>query len=249
MKVFFTYRIAIFFLIYFIQINIFAQAPPDVVQVEDGKVIIKIDKRNKKEYQNLLLYFGLNEDSLFNYGNIGLLAKEGWVLQRLDKHVAEIALTLSEDINTINWGNEPIFFDMHPAGTPGYPVPVLYGYNNFKTDSSVFENNKNETVFILNGNTNAEKVYLSGNFNNWSTMSTPMQKTDKGWTANLNLKPGKYFYKFIIDGKWIYDPHNNLKEPDGHDSFNSTYFKYNYTFRLKGYTDKKNVTLTGSFNN
>ena len=32
------------------------------------------------------------------------------------------------------------------------------------------------------------------------------------WTIEMNFKPGKYFYKFIVDGEWVCnedDPINN----------------------------------------
>jgi 1,4-alpha-glucan branching enzyme len=80
-------------------------------------------------------------------------------------------------------------------------------------------------------------------------MSTPMQKNDTGWVANIHLKPGKYLYKFIVDGKWMHDQNNDLVEPDGHGEFNSVYFNYNYTFRLNGYLNAKRVIVSGSFNN
>ena len=65
---------------------------------------------------------------------------------------------------------------------------------------NVFENEKGETIFYLKNNINASKVFLSGNFNNWKENTNPMQKTDSGWIAKINLKPGKYFYKFIVEG-------------------------------------------------
>jgi hypothetical protein len=112
----------------------FTQNSNEVINSEDGMLVITIDKRNTDEYKNLLFYFGLNEDSLFNYGNIGQLAKDGWVLYNRDSLSVLIAKPLNADAQKINWGNQPIFFDMQPtdAGMPGYPVPVAYGLNNFK---------------------------------------------------------------------------------------------------------------------
>jgi 1,4-alpha-glucan branching enzyme len=51
-----------------------------------------------------------------------------------------------------------------------------------------------------------------------------------------------------VDGQWIHDPNNNLREPDGHKGYNSTYFHHNYTFRLNGYPSAKKVVVAGSFN-
>ena len=61
----------------------------------------------------------------------------------------------------------------------------------------------------------AEKVILSGSFNNWSEDALKMKKTDFGWTLNLTLTGGKHHYKFIVDNEWITDPVNPVKEYDG----------------------------------
>jgi 1,4-alpha-glucan branching enzyme len=52
-------------------------------------------------------------------------------------------------------------------------------------------------------------VYVAGDFNQWSATATPMQKDGSGvWTAVIPLKPGKYQYKFVVDGNWKQDPLN-----------------------------------------
>jgi 1,4-alpha-glucan branching enzyme len=93
------------------------------------------------------------------------------------------------------------------------------------------------------------KVYLSGSFNNWSTQQIPLKSCDSGWVANLKLKPGKYSYKYILDGRWIQDPFNKLTEDDTYGGYNSVLYCYNYLFRLTGYPKAKKVILAGSFNN
>ncbi len=54
-------------------------------------------------------------------------------------------------------------------------------------------------------------VYLAGEFNGWSTTSTPMTRVhpDK-WQATIHVRPGEYAYKFVVDGNWIMDPENPL---------------------------------------
>lgn len=39
--------------------------------------------------------------------------------------------------------------------------------------------------------------------------------------CRLNLKPGRYVYKFIVDGEWMTDPAHPLKEDDGGGNINS----------------------------
>ncbi len=53
----------------------------------------------------------------------------------------------------------------------------------------------------------AKKVNLAGSFNNWDMKSLRAKKDSKGnWSASVSLKPGKYEYKFLIDGSWVNDP-------------------------------------------
>lgn len=53
----------------------------------------------------------------------------------------------------------------------------------------------------------AQKVSLGGSFNNWDTLAHPMKNDKKGiWKVTVNLKPGRYEYRFLVDGKWENDP-------------------------------------------
>jgi serine/threonine protein kinase len=68
----------------------------------------------------------------------------------------------------------------------------------------------------------AKKVYLAGSFNNWSQTATPLRKDAAGtWSAVQQLRPGRYQYKFVIDGAWTIDKENNLREPDSYGGHNS----------------------------
>jgi 1,4-alpha-glucan branching enzyme len=53
----------------------------------------------------------------------------------------------------------------------------------------------------------AEQVFLCGAFNNWSPDTTPLaRKQNRDWKTTLSLAPGRYEYKFVIDGQWRLDP-------------------------------------------
>ena len=59
----------------------------------------------------------------------------------------------------------------------------------------------------------ASSVMLAGDFNNWSSMSTPLVSPRAGvWTAKLPLRPGRYRYRLVVDGRWVTDPHNRYVE-------------------------------------
>jgi 1,4-alpha-glucan branching enzyme len=53
----------------------------------------------------------------------------------------------------------------------------------------------------------AKRVSLVGSFNNWNTKRLSAKKDSRGnWIAKVNLKPGRYEYKFFVDGNWLNDP-------------------------------------------
>jgi chromosome partitioning protein len=56
----------------------------------------------------------------------------------------------------------------------------------------------------------AREVKIAGDFSNWQPVDDIMiqQKGDKVWKGTIHLTPGKYEYKFIVDGKWKIDPNN-----------------------------------------
>jgi 1,4-alpha-glucan branching enzyme len=79
-------------------------------------------------------------------------------------------------------------------------------------------------TFSLPGYSDAKKVILAGSFNNWNERKEQMVLVNGVWTSTLNLPGGKQTYKFIVDGKWITDPKNPLKEDDGFGNINSVMF-------------------------
>jgi hypothetical protein len=55
----------------------------------------------------------------------------------------------------------------------------------------------------------SSQVVVVGDFNDWDPAATPLLRTtEQGeWTVELRLKPGRYHYTFLIDGRrWEGDP-------------------------------------------
>jgi len=102
-------------------------------------------------------------------------------------------------------------------------------------------------IFKLKGNTNASSVAIAGSFNGWRTDELLMNKTSGGWELPYVLGPGNYQYKFVVDGKWISDPENPLTA-DNKMGNSFLIIQPNYTFRLKGKGNAKQVYLAGEFN-
>lgn len=49
-------------------------------------------------------------------------------------------------------------------------------------------------------------VFLAGTFNNWDAESIRLEGNDGVYAAELDLAPGTYEYKFIVNGFWTMDP-------------------------------------------
>jgi 1,4-alpha-glucan branching enzyme len=55
----------------------------------------------------------------------------------------------------------------------------------------------------------AKGVLLGGSFNEFDARKTPLTRGEGGvWETTLALDPGRYLYKFKVDGQWILDPAN-----------------------------------------
>jgi 1,4-alpha-glucan branching enzyme len=69
----------------------------------------------------------------------------------------------------------------------------------------------------------AKKVNLAGSFNNWDTKRLNARKDSKGnWSVKLSLKPGRYEYKFLVDGSWVNDPNCGSCTPNPFGTNNCT---------------------------
>jgi len=70
----------------------------------------------------------------------------------------------------------------------------------------------------------ATSVSLGGNFNGWNTTRSQLAKDSSGlWQLAIEApQPGRYQYKFLIDGeRWMEDPTNGMKVPDNYGGLNS----------------------------
>jgi hypothetical protein len=109
---------------------------------------------------------------------------------------------------------------------------------------------KPNVTFTLPLYTTAKDAFLTGSFNGWNPGELAMQRTPTGWTIQVYLAEGTYSYKFVVDGRWIEDPANPTRIPDGHRGFNSIFLLGQpHLFTLRGYTSARNVILAGTFNN
>jgi hypothetical protein len=74
-------------------------------------------------------------------------------------------------------------------------------------------------------NATAQTVLVTGSFTNWASAppgALAMTSAGAGaFTLTKQLGPGKFSYKFIVDGVWLADPQNPSQENDGFGGQNS----------------------------
>lgn len=65
----------------------------------------------------------------------------------------------------------------------------------------------NQTVHFEFASRAARKVCLAGSFNHWNPDAAQMTLVGNGkWVKELELTPGTYEYRLVVDGNWISDP-------------------------------------------
>jgi 1,4-alpha-glucan branching enzyme len=111
-----------------------------------------------------------------------------------------------------------------PAQTPA-PAPQLPKARAVSSPPKpVLKSARPQTVavkFALN-KPDAKSVSVCGEFNQWSIGAAPMKRRHDGqWETVLELAPGRYQYKFVIDGEWMPDPTARENIPNPHGSLNS----------------------------
>jgi 1,4-alpha-glucan branching enzyme len=67
------------------------------------------------------------------------------------------------------------------------------------------------------------RVFVAGTFNGWSTDEHALAHNAKSgfFQTTLALAPGRYEYKFVVDGTWVADPACPDWVPNEHGSLNS----------------------------
>lgn len=88
-------------------------------------------------------------------------------------------------------------------GSPSAPVPTRDG-----------------VVFTLEA-PGANRVQVAGDFNAWVPDGNEMQFCDGMWRKVIPLAPGRYRYRYVVDGCWQSDPLNSAVEPSPYGEYDS----------------------------
>ncbi len=82
------------------------------------------------------------------------------------------------------------------------------------------EPRKDRVQFSLRPPAAVQEAFLAGDFNNWQP--APMgRRKDGSFATALPLRPGRYEYKYVVDGKWIVDPDTSMWAENPFGSVNS----------------------------
>jgi 1,4-alpha-glucan branching enzyme len=91
-----------------------------------------------------------------------------------------------------------------------------------KQKASATQKIKRKKAFFSIEAPTAEEVILMRDFNKWDTKVHPMKNDGNGfWSKTVVIPPGKYEYKFLIDGDWKEDPRNVQTCPNCFGTLNS----------------------------
>lgn len=219
-------------------------------KLKNGKIKIRVDTRwNRLQRDSANQLFGIDSSIFAQLADNHKISTENWKTKRLSDYEFEISKPSSKKIKaTINKHDVFIFdsdwFDKSPSAADW----CVFGANNFSKPEA-FSYKAGTATFFLPAFQECQQVFLAGSFNNWSTSALPMHKTEKGWVVEVSLKPGRYTYKYIVDGRWLPDPNNPQVENPGNFDENTIVFCQNHEFKLLGFKNAQKVVLAGSFNN
>lgn len=188
-------------------------------------------------------------------GSFNNWSKKGWKMRKVGQYTYQLRKPVKNFNDAINWEFKFLINNRYWA-EPGdrfkNRVPAedfwqdVYNLNIYNVEADPNGN----VEFFLEGHINAQQVILAGTFNGWHEQDLKMRKTTDGWSIRLDLSPGRYEYKFIIDGQWTHDPENPQLIANIHGTYNSILFiEKEVVFQVQGYLDAQNVILAGSFNN
>jgi chromosome partitioning protein len=100
-----------------------------------------------------------------------------------------------------------------PQTTEPAPVAVPDSYE--KKLAGLFgARNTAQGLLFVQPNGKAQDVAIAGDFNGWDPATTPLKRDESlgVWQACVNIPPGRYRYRLVVDGQWVQDPYNSYVE-------------------------------------
>lgn len=149
-------------------------------------------------------------------GNMGhvedFLVDESWAIRFLVVNTrnwlpGRTVLVSPQWIKTVNWTDKTVFVDLSreavknsPKFDPSKSVTRDHENRLFK---HLRKPETNEWVIIKHHAPPGQDVYVAGTFNDWDPSAIRLNDNNAGtYSATVLLPPGRYEYKFIVNGEW-----------------------------------------------
>lgn len=203
--------------------------PEKVCRIDNGQLIFTLNLKwtdaEKKEVMELFELDSVLMVKVFSGATTVTLGNETWKARKTGANIIELSKLVQTSGDPTMKANDLFLIIDNWMDFSGNVTEseAAFGANNFEV-ANAFVYSSGIARFYLPGEKSAKKVFISGTFNNWSTSQTPMKFMGNGWMIDLKLSPGKYAYKFIVDGRWKTDPSNRLRERGGAGSDNSVVY-------------------------
>ena len=237
----------------------YGQKPLTAYYFEEDEVVFQFDSRmyteaTDKGSQEKLDFADLKIEKVVVSGSFNNWSRKGWMMKKVGPTTYQLRKKI-EDFNDdyqlefkflVNgqyWAEPDERFDNRVFANEFWEE--VYNLSLYDVESAP----NGRLIFFLEGFGGARDVVLSGSFNGWDEHYLKMEKIEDGWEIRLDLAPGRYEYKFIVDGEWMHDPANPNQVENEHHTLNSvTYVTARVNFALPGFADAERVILAGSFN-
>lgn len=231
-------------------------------RIEGDSVVFTFNANDYKKYTEeatgkRLDFEDFDIENVVVSGEFNLWSRDGWVMNRVSDNIYELKKDLADFSDQFSWEfkfviNNKYWAEPYNKGDNLTEAVDTNGIELGVFNMRVYTARAHEggnTVFKLKGFPDAKEVILTGSFNRWDEQKFKMHQTDDGWIIALQIKPGEYEYKFIVDGQWMEDPNNPSKRKNEYDGYNSIInVQIPVVFKLYGHQDAKKVILAGSFN-
>ena len=219
-----------------------------VFDIRDYEQVTSENERKRLDFEELRI-----EDVAVT-GEFTLWSRKGWKMKKVGEYTYQLRKNLNDFNDAFPLQFKYIINEEYWA-EPGATFP-----NVRKFEDEFFEETYNltlfdvnpdvdgNTTFFLSGHSTARSVILTGTFVGWDEDYLKMEKVPDGWEMRLDLLPGRYEYKFIVDGEWMHDLANPDVVVNQHGTLNSVLqTTRNFMFSLDGHSDAAHVEILASF--
>nr|WP_321234099.1 hypothetical protein [uncultured Psychroserpens sp.] len=241
----------------------FAQNGDKGYRFEGNDVVFTFNKDDYEKFtdntsEEKIKFENLTIDNVVVSGEFNNWSLYDWKMAKVNETTYELRKNINDFKDEYTWEFKFIVNNQYWAEPsvydPNIKLAVKKGthlnvYNLRMDTKAAIRDNKGNVRFRLRGYDDAKHIIVAGSFNRWNEEDFEMYKIENGWELKLNIKPGEYEYRFIVDGHWMEDPSNPSKVINEFGEYNSYINVGKYvTFILKGHSNAKRVVLAGSFN-